>query len=233
MIGVILALAAFANLPLATAETRAIARSPDVAIAAGRLHEEQALFAQARASYGPALTANYALAPQGVPQGTIAQRLTTVGAQVALGDLLAYSPLVAQANANVRAAQFDYANAVRTERVHLIGLYFSALSAHAILSAQQQALQAAIAQQHAAQMRFRAGDVPQVDVVRANVAVAQAQAILANAQAQQRTAYANLATEAGVPTSDLGSLENADPVAQGAVPTTASAAVEQIGRAHV
>ena len=217
------AVSTFANLPLVQAQTRALAVSPDVGIARSKVDELQALFDQARAAYGPALTANYVEGPQGAPEGTVAQRLTTVGAQVTLGDLIAYSPAIAQANANLRAASFDFDNAQRTERISVIHLYFSALSANATLSARQQALTSAQAQLRAANLRYGAGDAPHVDVVRAAVSEAQAQSALATAQAGERNAYAALETETGVGDGDLNALSNQAPLATAAVPQAAQA----------
>ncbi|HEV3153992.1 MAG TPA: TolC family protein [Candidatus Baltobacteraceae bacterium] len=202
----VLAVSTFANLPLDQAQARALAASPDVAIARGKVAEEQALFEQARAAFGPALVGNYVEGPQGAAEGTVAQRLTTLGASITLGDLIAYSPAVAQANANLRAAAFDFANAQRTERINVIHLYFGALSANATLTARRQALASAQAQERAAQLRYGAGDAPHLDVVRAAVARAQAEAALATAQADQRNAYAALETETGVGDGELAAL---------------------------
>ncbi len=194
-----LAVQTFSGLSVQKAETLALGRSPDVAVASEKVKEQRALFDAARASYGPAFMTNYALAPQGGNNNTtISQRLTTFGGQITLGDLLAYSPLVAQANATLRAAQFDLANARRTERINVIGLYFAALSSRATLDARETALAGALSELRAAQLRFHAGDLPRLDVVRAQVAVAQAQADLARAQAEAQNADAALADELGV-----------------------------------
>ncbi len=194
----------FAGLSLDQAQTDALGRSPDVAVANGKVAEQQALFNEARASYGPALLGTYVEGPQGGNNGeTIAQRLTTVGAQITLGDLIAYSPAVAEANASLRAAQFDLANAQRTERINVIGLYYAALTARATLEARRVALQGAQADLRAAQLRYTNGDVPRLDQVRSSVAVAQAQADLAKAQADADNADAALAAELGMQVSML------------------------------
>ncbi len=195
----------FAKVTLPDAERAAIAHSPDVAAASAKVDEARALFDAARASYGPALIANYAEAPQGgnAPGETIAQRLTTVGAQVTLGDLLAYAPAVSQANAVLRGAQFDLANARRAERIAVIGEYYGALAAHARLAARTSALAAARSDERAATLRFHAGDVPKLDVVRAEVAVSQAQAARALARADVQNADEALATELGIDVAEL------------------------------
>lgn len=199
-----LVLQTFTGLSLQSAQANALARSPDVAAATSKVTEEQAMFDAARASYGPALMTNYALAPQGGPNNaTVAQRMTTVGAQVTLGDLIAYSPLVAQANAALRAAQSDLANVRRDERVNVISLYFAALSASGTLDARRVALTGARADLRAARLRFKSGDVPRLDVVRAEVAVAQAQADLSRAQADADNALSALSIETGVPVKQL------------------------------
>lgn len=204
----------FAGLSLDQAQTAALGRSPDVAVANDKVAEQQALFNAARASYGPALLGTYATSPQAGNNGeTVIQRLTTVGAQVTLGDLIAYSPAVAQANASLRAAQFDLTNAQRTERINVIGLYYTALTARATLEARRVALEGAQGDLRAAQLRYKNGDVPRLDQVRASVAVAQAQADLAKAQADADNADAALATETGTQVAMLhtASIPGGDP----------------------
>jgi outer membrane protein TolC len=226
----LLAVSTFTNLPLQQAQARALGISPDVAIARSRVDEQQAVFDQARAALGPALTGNYVEGPQGAQEGTIAQRLTTVGASITLGDLLAYSPAIAQANANLRAAAFEYQNAQRAERINVIHLYYAALSANATLLARQQALASAQAQQRAAQLRYSSGDAPRLDVVRADVSIAQAQAALATAQAQQSNAYSSLAVETGASPTDLIPLSDRPAPAPGAVPAVAQAVSAALAR---
>ena len=204
MIGAVLlavTLQSFSQLPLGVAEDAALAHSPDVAAARAKVDEQQALFDAARASYGPALTAGYAQSPQlGNTGGTVEQKLTTVGAQVSLGDLFAYSPAVAQAHATLSAAQFDLANARRNARITVIGDYYAALVAHATLDARNIELESAKAQERAAQLRYHAGDAPKLDVVRASVAVAQAEADLARTGADVQNADAVLSTETSIDT---------------------------------
>ncbi len=199
ILAAVILLESFAGLSLDQAQSVAVDRSPDVAAANAKVAEQQALFNAARATYGPSLMSTYVEGPQGGNNGeTIAQRLTTVGAQITLGDLLAYSPLIAQANASLRAAQFDLANAQRSERINVIGLYYTALTARATLDARRVALQGAQGDLRAAQLRFNNGAVPRLDVVRTSVAVAQAQADLSRAQADTDNADAALATETGM-----------------------------------
>lgn len=197
----------FANLPLPSAQAAATQRSPDVALAQARVRESAANLAAARGAFGPALTANYAQAPQaGTTGGTITQRLTTLGAQVTLGDLLAYSPAVAQANANLQSAQFDLAAAQRVENVRLIGLYYDALRAVATAGARADALVASQADSRAAGVRFAAGDAPRLDVVRANVELARARASFETANAQRANAIEALSIETGTAPAALGTV---------------------------
>src|SRR5260370_32144718 len=94
----------FATLPLPAALERAVAVSPDVLQARERVHEQTALLAAARSSASPAITANYAQAPQaGNTENTLIQRLVTLGGQITLGDYLPYSPVLRQARANPEA----------------------------------------------------------------------------------------------------------------------------------
>jgi outer membrane protein len=214
----------FAQLSLDQAQQDSLAQSPDVAIARAKVREAQALFDAARASLGPALSSSYAEGPQGGNRGaTIAQRLTTVGAQWTLGDLLAYAPQLAQADAALHAAQFDLSDAERTQEIAVIGAYYAALEARAVVHARNDELSSAKAELRAASLRFDAGDAPRVDVVRASVAVAQAQADLVRAQAASGDAYAALAQDTGVPASALQATSSIDPLAAAAVPSVAEA----------
>ncbi|MGA8474192.1 MAG: TolC family protein, partial [Candidatus Cybelea sp.] len=134
MIHLLCAIFIFAQLSVRDAQADAVAASPDVAAARAKVAEAQALYDQARATFGPALTANYTQTPQaGLTNTTVTQRMTTVGAQWSLGDLFAYSPAVAQANATLRAAQQDLNDAERSEKIAVIAAYYSALGARAEL----------------------------------------------------------------------------------------------------
>lgn len=198
---------AFANLPLPSAQSAATEHSPDVALAQARVRESAATLAAARGAFGPALTANYAQSPQaGTTGGTITQHLTTLGAQVTLGDLLAYSPAVAQANANLQSARFDLASSQRLENVRLIGLYYDALRAVATAGARADALRAAQADSRAAGIRFKAGDAPRLDVVRANVALARSRASFETANAQRANALEALSIETGTAPAAFGAV---------------------------
>ena len=195
----IAALFIFAQLSLHDAQADALVASPDVAAARARVAEAQARYDEARATLGPALTANYNQVPQaGATNNVVTQRLTTVGAQWTLGDLFAYAPAVAQANASLRAAQQDLEDAQRSERIAVIGAYYAALGARAALRARDDELAAAQAQLSAAKIRFDAGDAPRLDVVRASVAVATAQSDVARAEADVEDTAAALALETGV-----------------------------------
>jgi outer membrane protein TolC len=205
----------FSQLSLGDAQSAALAHSPDVALARAKVAEQQALFNAARSVYAPALTANYTEAPQGVDvDQTAAQRLTTVGASIALGDLFAASPAIAQANASLRAAQFDLVDAQRTERITVIGFYYDALDALATVGARQVALAGANAELKAAQLRFNSGDAPRLDVVRAQVALANAQADLARARADALNASDALATETALDVSALATGLSEQPAVQ-------------------
>ncbi len=195
---------AFARLSLADAQRRAVADSPDVRVARASLAAAVAALQQARGTYGLSATAGYAEAPQGAPEGQVAQRLTTYGVQLTLGDLFAYSPLVAQAAAAVSAAQIDEAVAERTERVKALGLYYAALKAHSVDGARRDALASAQSFATAAQTRFGAGDAPRLDVIRAQETVAKAQADLARANADDANAADALVRETALTMTDLG-----------------------------
>ncbi len=196
----------YAGLPLDFAQQSAQTNSPDVAAAVARVRQNQAALAAARAIFGPSLTASYTEAPQGGTGGTIAQRLTTVGAQTTLGELITRSPMVNQAQSNLRAAELELQNAQRSEQIKVIGLYYDALRASATTAARESALRAVNGDLSAAQKRVSAGDAPRLDVVRAQVATARATADLEMARAVSANATEALAIEAGMPPQSLISI---------------------------
>jgi outer membrane protein TolC len=192
---------AFADLSLAQAESAAVATSPDVTLADAVVRENAAALAGVRGALGPSVTGSYVEAPQGGANNeTISQRLTTVGVQTTVGDLLSHSPLVAGAAATLRSAQSSLVAAQRTERVKVIGLYYDALKARAIAQARDTALRTAQQQRDAATIRVRAGDAPRLDVVRANVAVARATAAAETARAADQNSTEALVVEANAKT---------------------------------
>lgn len=211
MLHLVLALSVqmFSHMSVTDAENAALAHSPDVAGARAKVVERQANVTAARLAIGPQLVYNYTQAPQlGADNVTsAAQRTTTVGAQVTLGDLFAYSPALAQASALLGGARADEANAERVERTAAISLYYQALSAVASQHAREAAVDEATRDEHAAELRFKNGDAPRLDLVRASVAVAQAQAELARAQAESANARQALALETGVDETGLATQE--------------------------
>lgn len=202
---------AFARLTIADAESAALTTSPDVAGALARLAQSQAALAAARAAVAPSLTATYVQTPQGNPPGpNITSRQLTTGLQVSLADLFAYGATVREAAFNASAAQFDESAAEAAERVKVVGLYFDALKARAVAAARRDALDSARAQREAARARASAGDAPQLDVIRADVALARAEADLEAATAADLNATEALAVETNVPVAALDATEAAD-----------------------
>ena len=187
-------------LPLASAQSAAVANSPDVAAAQARVRENQHILAAARGARAPAATFNYAQTPQAGPAGgSITQRLFTLGGQIALGDYFTYAPAVRQAEENLIVAERDLQNAQRAERAKTDGLYFGALRSDAGVALREDSLRSAIADRAAAQKRFIAGAAPRLDVVRADLAVTRANADLDGARVVRADAVQALAIESGLP----------------------------------
>lgn len=204
----------FAALPLAQAVENAVRISPDVAQMRARVDENQALLAAARGAAAPALQASYAAAPQGgSANNTIEQSLATIGAGVTLGDYLAYLPAVRQAQFALAGAQYDLLDAQRSEREKTIGLYYGALKAVATVDLRSQDLAGAQSDLRAAQLRFKAGDAPRLDVVRAEVALANARASLDAAQVDAANAQDALGVETGTNAQQLVRLQAVPPAA--------------------
>jgi len=187
----------FAGLSLSQAQDAGVAASPDVAAARARVAGANAALAAARWGAVPSGFASFAESPQGgVGPATVSAHQTTVGVQANLNDLLfGYGPLVGQAGALLRAAIADEAAAERTERAASARVYYGALKAGAVLAAREDAVALARSELQAAQTRLRAGDVPRVDVIQADVAVARAEADVENARAEDANALEALAAE--------------------------------------
>ena len=197
----------FAQEPLRQALQEAVDISPDVAQAREHVNENRALLAAARGLASPALIANYAQAPQGGNNNTtITQRLVTVGGQVTIGDYLSYAPAVRQAAYTLTQAEFDLLAAQRIERLKVADQYFGALRAAATLDLRRQDAAGAQSDLRAAQIRFRAGDAPRLDVVRAQVALANAQAGYDAAEVDLHNAIDALSLETGRPASSFSPL---------------------------
>jgi CzcA family heavy metal efflux pump len=188
----------FTNLSLADAVRAAVAASPDVSAARARLDQSRYALAAARSGAAPSFVSNYAQVPQGNPPGpNITSRLVTTGLQWTVGDFLGFASATREAALTFAASQADEATAENLEKVKLIGLYFDALKAQFVANARRNALALAVAVRDGAAVRAKAGDVPQLDVIRADVGVAKAQADLEGAAAMQENANEALVVETG------------------------------------
>lgn len=197
----------FSALTLDAAMQKAVANSPDVAQARERINEDAALLQAAGGFAAPALTASYAAAPQSGPTNTtVEQSLTTVGAQIILGDYFASSAAIRQASFTLASTQYEFLAAQRAERVKASGQYYTALRTYATAQLRKEDVAGAQADLQAAQLRYRAGDAPRLDVVRAQVALATAQAALSAAQVDFQNAQEALAIETGEPAQTFVSL---------------------------
>jgi multidrug efflux pump subunit AcrB/outer membrane protein TolC len=219
----------FAQIDLGAAQQLALVASPDVRVARATLAGARAALAQSRAANGFALVGGYSEVPQGAADGTVAQRLTSYGAQLSLGDLAGYVPLVDQAGAVVRAAETDLLAAERSERLKLIDLYYGALKARALRQARADAVASAEQQLDAARKRFGAGDAPRLDIVRAQVALASARGDFAKAEAADGSATDALAQEVGRPMAAFDATVT-EPETAGSLPTPSDAVARALTR---
>lgn len=222
----------FADLSLDAAEAAAVGASPDLAGADGRVAQSRAALAAARAGIAPALVSSYAQVPQGNPPGpNIISRQLTTGLQLMVGDFVSYAPAVREAAFTLAATEADRGTALAIERVKVVGLYYDALKARAVANARRDALGLASAQYRAARLRARAGDAPQLDVLRADVAVARATADLELATAADANATEALRSETGASPSALIATTETALIAQDATLTDPTIAVAR-ARAH-
>jgi outer membrane protein TolC len=195
----------FAAVSLADAESMAVGQSPDVEAARAGVDAAAASLAQARDTNGLSALVGYTELPQssGVPNNTWSQRIGLYELQATLGDVDAQSPLVAQASAALRGAATDELVAERTERLKVIGLYFTAIQARADLQAKRDAIRRAEAFEDDERAQFSAAKVPYLDLLRAEVALSKARADDAAAAAVDANSADGLAREIGWHAADL------------------------------
>ncbi|HEV3194811.1 MAG TPA: TolC family protein [Candidatus Cybelea sp.] len=194
------AIPAFAQLSLAGAQQRAVANSIDVQIALSAVRQAEANLRLARIAAIPHLTGDYSLAPQAGPLdvGTVEQHYFIIGAGLSINDLIGSSNAIRSAGNELLAAQRSADAANLVARQNAAKLYFSALQAIAIERVRADSVRGAQRDRGAANLRARNGESPQLDVVRADVTLAQARADLARAQADRADAVDALASATAV-----------------------------------
>jgi outer membrane protein TolC len=195
----------FAVLSVRAAEDRAVAHSPDVDTARANVDAAAAALAQARGVNGLSVIAGYTVVPQsgGAPNVTWAQRLGSYQLQATLGDIAAYSPLVQSAAASLRQAVADELTAERSERLKLVGLYYTAVQARVVTLAKRDAIAAAEDFENGVRDDYDAKKAPYLDLLRAQVALAHARADFSAAAGLDANATDALARELELRAADL------------------------------
>ena len=184
----------------------ALAQAPAIRIARATLQVQLAA-AEGRSARGiPVPFVSYSSVPQSGPMGTIAQVTRTVGATVSLSDLLSRGTVLAARDAQIAQATQTLAVALRDERLRIIAMFNDALGAQAIYRLRHDLVGAWQRDAKAAAVRVRSGDSPELDVVRADVALSGAQADEAVAYAVMQNANDALQAETGVSLLSLQSL---------------------------
>ncbi|MBV8196927.1 MAG: TolC family protein [Candidatus Eremiobacteraeota bacterium] len=202
------AIPAFASLSLADAQQRAVANNVDVQTALATVRARDAELTIARRTGVPHLAADYTLGPQAnaANNGTVEQSLVAVGVGVSIKDLVAQDPAVRVAAAELLAAQRNADAAVIAARENATALYFTALQTIVVERVRADAIAGAQRDRNAAELRARSGESPQLDVVRADVTLAQAYADYARAQADRADAVEALAVATAVSPASLSAL---------------------------
>jgi outer membrane protein TolC len=214
----------FRELSPVTAEEAALLASPDLVAAHARTLQAGAAFSQARDATAPSLIAGYTEAPQGNSPGpTIRSRFASAGMRITLAALLGAPPQMRAAALQFAAAQAEEAAAIATERSKVVALYFDALSASAVATARNAALGLATAQATEAKTRWKLGDAPRLDTVRAAVAVARSEADRATARANAENALESLRVETGFAATSSLTIASANPTAPLPVPALETA----------
>lgn len=190
----------FAQLSLADAQQRATANSVDTQIALAAVRRRVASLHLARVGAVPHLVGDYSLAPQAnaPTTGTVEQHYFAVGAGISINDLVGNSSATRAAAGDLLAAQRSADAAGIAARENAVKLYFAALQAIALEEFRAGAVVGAQRDRGAADLRARNGAAPQLDVVRADVTLAQARADFARAQADRDNAVDALASATGI-----------------------------------
>jgi outer membrane protein len=216
--GVVLAvLPVFSRLSLADAERLAVAQNVDVQIARATVRQRKAALEIARSGGVPHLTGNYALAPQAGPfdQSVVEQHVFTVAAGIAIDDILAAPAQTRSAASDLLSAQRNQEAVALQAKENAVTLYFAALETCAVEATRADTLRGAQRDREVAALRSKYGDAARLDVMRADVSVAQAQADLVRASADRANAFDALASATGA---DPGSI-----VTRGSAPLGSSA----------
>jgi outer membrane protein TolC len=213
-VGLLLAaIPAFATLSLPDAEQRATANSVDVQTALATVRQREAALHIARITGVPHLAGDYTLAPQAnaANTGTVEQHFFSVGVGVSINDIIANSGAVRVAAGDLLAAQRNADAAMLSARQNGAKLYFAALQAIAIERVRADSVRGAQLDRKAADLRARSGESPQLDVVRADVTLAQARADFVRAQADRADAVDALASATAVSPEVLATLTPTSP----------------------
>lgn len=199
---------AFGALPLGDAEQHATANSVDVQTAVATVRQREVTLAIARRTGVPHIVGDYSLSPQAGPNNnsTVEQHFVSVGVGVSINDLVAQNGAARVAAGELLAAQRNADAAILSARENAAKLYFAALQAIAIEGVRADAIAGAQLDRDAANLRARSGESPQLDVVRADVTLAQARADLARAQADRADAVEALASATSLNAATLGTL---------------------------
>lgn len=207
----------FTQLSLADAQQLATANNVDAQIALATVRRRAASLHLARIGAVPHIIGDYSLAPQAnaPTTGTVEQHYFAVGAGISINDLVGNSNSVRAAAGDLLAAQRSADAAGIAARESAVKLYFAALQAIALESFRADAVLGAQRDRGAADLRARNGAAPQLDVVRADVTLAQTRADLARAQAYRDDAVDALASAAGVDPARLSGV-TAAPASTGA-----------------
>jgi len=175
------------TLSLADAIAMATAKSPAVYAAQQAWAEAEARVDQARAQTRVTLSfnstaseSNAAVATPPPDHETFGSIVNSITMPVPLGRRPTLA--VAQAEAQAAAAKAQFTAAERTQTLAVINAYFDLLKKQSQLVDAQLNLDQAQRQLDDASLRNKAGDVPELDVIRAQVPVAQAEAGVVQAQ---------------------------------------------------
>jgi outer membrane protein len=178
---------AAAPLSLSDAVSMAATTSPTVIAARQQFAQAQAKVEQARAQTRLTLSfnstaseSNAAVATPPPDQETFGTIVNAITLPLPIGRKPQLA--VAQAEAQAAAARAQYDGAVRTQTNTVIADYFDVLKKQAQLDDARLTLTQAQRQLDEARLRNKAGDVPDLDVIRAQAPVASAQASIVQAQ---------------------------------------------------
>ena len=165
----------------------ALEQNPQVKVAASSVRSADARLTAARAALSPTVSASVGASSSGGTSTASASGQAGLGASYTIYDAGVRAAQIRQAEAQAESARQALAATQASVAVSTATAYMNVVTAEAVVTVREQALEQARTQLNAAEAGVRAGTVPQSDVVRAQSQVATAEFNLIDARGTVET----------------------------------------------